>query len=197
MVQGDILRNRFRRPVRDQAPPHPLSVSQRIDRLGSKVHRLQVEYRRFLNGAVEVPPERLHSEIQTELRRLRGENLKGVEENLRLSNLEAKLASYTEMFGRRLREQEEGRRTERQVSERPPDAERGVVVGDEADPEAVETLYRGLQGSGQRPRFDLDSFRTYLERQAEGIRRKTGCAQVVFRIAEEEGKTKLKARPVR
>ena len=42
----------------------------------------------------------------------------------------------------------------------------------------------------------IDSFQTYLRRQTEAIRQKTGCDEVQFRVAEEDGKLKLKARPV-
>ena len=42
-----------------------------------------------------------------------------------------------------------------------------------------------------------DYFRAYIDRQAEAIRKKTGCAEIQFRIAVEEGKMKLKARPLR
>ena len=45
--------------------------------------------------------------------------------------------------------------------------------------------------------MDLGRFRAYLDRQAEVIRKKTGCAEIQFRIAVEEGKMKLKAKPLR
>lgn len=180
-----------------------VNVSQRIDRLDGMIRQLRIQYEQFFNGALEVPPEQLRSEVQGELRSLRQANLKGVEENFRLSNLEARFNSYSEMFGRRTRNLEEGRGLEgrRDAGSRPGaerDPERGVTVGDEVEQEAVEALYQGLHRSGSsRPRFDMDSFRSYLDRQLHTIRRKTGCDRVVFRIAEEQGKMKLKARPVR
>ena len=64
-------------------------------------------------------------------------------------------------------------------------------------PEAVEALYNGLASRpGDGPKFDLDSFEKYLARQVAALREKTGCDQVQFRLAEEDGKLKLKARPV-
>ena len=63
--------------------------------------------------------------------------------------------------------------------------------------EAVEALYQGLASRpGDGPKFDLDSFEKYLARQVAALREKTGCDQVQFRLAEEDGKLKLKARPV-
>ena len=40
------------------------------------------------------------------------------------------------------------------------------------------------------------AFRGYLAQQIESIRLKTGCDAVQFRIATEDGKLKLKAKPV-
>lgn len=177
-----------------------MSSTQRIDRLEQWIRQLRIEYERFFNGALELPPEQLRAEIQAELRSLRSGNLKGVEDNFRLSNLEAKLNSYNELFGRRIRSQEEGRgaaSVRRDTGSRH-DPQHGVVVGGAVDQGAVEALYEGLhRSSGARPRFDMDSFRSYLDRQIDTIRQKTGCERVVFRVAEEGGKMKLKARPIR
>lgn len=178
-----------------------MSTSERIDRLERMIRDLRIESERFLNGAVELPPEALRVEIHTELKRLRNANLKGVEDNFRLSNLEAKLNSFSELFGRRLRAQEEGRGVGAAAPPEPRkrhDPQQGIVVDDTTEPSAVEALYQRLhQSSGNRPRFDLESFRSYLDRQIGAIRQKTGARRVVFRIAEEQGKMKLKARPLR
>ena len=47
--------------------------------------------------------------------------------------------------------------------------------------------------AARRPTFD--SFQSYLKKQASQIRKKTGCEQVRFRIASEDGQLKLKAKP--
>ena len=75
---------------------------------------------------------------------------------------------------------------------------RGVVLGGQADAVAVKALYRGLyKHHGQKPNMDLDRFHSYIDRQAEAIRAKTGCREIQFRIAVQDGKMKLKAKPIR
>jgi hypothetical protein len=71
------------------------------------------------------------------------------------------------------------------------------VISDRLEPDAVAALYGALsrQKSGA-PAMELDAFRGYLARQIESIRIKTGCEAVQFRLAAEEGKLKLKAKPV-
>ena len=77
------------------------------------------------------------------------------------------------------------------------DPRRGVELGESLDPAAVEALYHGLsRGPGGGPRFDLESFRGYLEKQVGALRQRTGCARVRFRLEPEGDRLKLKAKPL-
>lgn len=171
-----------------------------IDRLADRIQDLRVEYERFFNGALLIPPLELQEHIQGLLRRLRGRPMTAFADRFRLTQLEARFNSFVELANRRLREREEGRgaaRVARSGDERRPDPRQGVVVGERVATEAVEILYAGLCQGRTPPRFDLDSFRDYLHRQSASIRTKTGCSEVRFRVVDEDGQVKLKARPVR
>lgn len=179
------------------------TIEERMDRLDRDLRMLRIEFERFFNRApgLEYPDlERERSRIGAELRKLRNSKLQGVEASFRLGTLEAKYASYSQLFQRRVRQIEEGvplaggRPARRDGA----DPGRGGVVAGAVEDETVTALYQRLyRQAGNRPRFDLESFRTYLERQVDSIRTQTGCDRVVFRVAEEEGKMKLQARPVR
>ena len=193
-------------PARSAAP----TVSEAIDRLAGEIRQLRVDFERFFSGALLIPPDELRRRVQADLRQLRNVNAMTAVERFRLSDLEARHNSYDELFSRRLRDREEGRRRAGQTAVAAPpsppparyDPGAGIVIGHEPDPRAVAALYDGLTtvgaagGSGEGPRFDLASFGSYLQRQAAAIRDKTGCAEVQFRLAAEDGKLKLKARPV-
>ena len=60
---------------------------------------------------------------------------------------------------------------------------------------AASVLYQGLY-TAANTKVDLESFRKYLDRQATRIRERTGCVEVQFRLTEENGAAKLKAKPV-
>lgn len=171
-----------------------------LDLLAEEIRQLRVEFERFFNGALPLPPEELRARIQARLRGLRNTTFRAAADNFRLADLEARFNSWNELFNRRLRDLEEGRRPPHHAEALEPapyDAVRGVVVGERPEPAAVEALYAGLAaGPGEGPRFDLDSFAAYVARQAAAIRAKTGCAAVQFRVAIEDGRPKLKARPV-
>jgi hypothetical protein len=185
-------------PASRQAP----GLSDHLDQLGRDVQQLRVDFERFFNGALPVPPEELRGRVQAQIRQLRGmSNLATAVDTFRLGDMEARFNSYNELFNRRVRDAEEGRHAA--ARQAPPPAPRrydpaqGITFGDRVDPEAAEALYQGLAAApGDAPRFDLDSFQTYLARQVTAIREKTGCAEVQFRLATEDGKVKLKARPV-
>ncbi|HEV3459041.1 MAG TPA: MXAN_5187 C-terminal domain-containing protein [Thermoanaerobaculia bacterium] len=191
------------------------TVSEAIDRLAAEIRQLRVDFERFFSGALPFPPEELRRRVQAELRQLRNINAMTAVERFRLGDLEARHNSYDELFSRRLRDREEGRRHSGQVPlvspspearpQAPPryDPGAGIVIGPSPDPRAVAALYEGLTtagaagGGAEGPRFDVASFGSYLQRQAAAIRDKTGCAEVQFRLATEDGKLKLKARPVK
>ncbi|HEX2162379.1 MAG TPA: hypothetical protein VHM02_00370 [Thermoanaerobaculia bacterium] len=175
-----------------------MTPQQRIDRLESAIRALQIEYEKFWNGARDVPPADLADELRAEIRALRNLNLRGVADNFRLQQLEARFASTSELANRRLRQREEGRGPRPVVERRPAhDPRAGVVVGDRLEPAAVEALYAGLaRGTPAGPGFDLERFRAYLERQLETIRARTGCRQVRFRLEPDGERLKLKAKPL-
>lgn len=177
----------------------PEKNSRDIESLAAGVRSFRIECERFFNGALPMPPEGLRDEVHSLLRRLRERPGLNHADRFRVNQLEARFNSYIELFNRRLREQEEGRRRagiQAQQEESRFDLARGVEVGPSVGEEVVEALYAGLCRSAGSPRFDLDSFRSYLEEQNAAIRAKTGCSRVRFRLATEGGRTKLKVKPL-
>lgn len=176
------------------------ALAETLDQLGRDIRQLQIDFERFFNGGLPLPPEELRIRLQGQIRGLRNLTLTSAVDSFRLGDLEACFNSYNELWNRRVREREEGRHHVARpivVEEKPRyDPTAGIVFGARMEPAAVEALYQGLAGRGEGPRFDLDSFQTYLARQAAALREKTGCAEVQFRLSDEDGKLKLKARPV-
>ena len=187
-----------------EASPSPqgqaVDLRRALDRLEADLRKLQIEFEKFFNGALRIPPEDFRLSLQDRIRVLREtRNLSSVD-RFRMTGLEARFNSYSELFHRRLRDREEGRVVASPSSlpeASQTDARDGVLVGERIDPAAAEALYIGLAKGGEAPRFDLHAFGEYLQKQADGIRRKTGCQQVRFRLEETDGKVRLKARPIK
>ncbi|HEY6320085.1 MAG TPA: MXAN_5187 C-terminal domain-containing protein [Thermoanaerobaculia bacterium] len=213
------------KPDLGRTPGAP-TVSESIDHLAGEIRQLRVDFERFFSGALLIPPDELRRRVQARLRQLRSLSSMSAVDRFRLGDLEARHNSYDELFTRRLRDREEGRLRAGQpptpLTPPPPrpsspgghgpsdpgalgapgDPGTGIVIGADPDPRAVAALYEqvtaaGAPGGGAAgPRFDLASFGSYLQRQAAAIRAKTGCAEVQFRLAAEDGKLRLKARPL-
>ena len=68
----------------------------------------------------------------------------------------------------------------------------------EAPPaEAIQALYRELyEDDTPTAEANFRKFHTYLLGQMATIRERSGCHEVKFRVANEDGKLKLKAKPV-
>lgn len=176
-----------------------MSQPQQIDRVSEEIDAFRVEFEKFFAGARQTPPEELRERIRGLLRRLRADPTTQLADNFRISQLEARFNSFSEMFNRRVREREEGRMSSRPAMRPPaePDAARGVVVDGPVPDAAARALYEGLtRDPRSAERLDYQSFCRYLERQAEAIRARTGCSGVRFRLASEGGRIKLKAKPI-
>ena len=198
---------RGERPGAAPVPARP-SAAHQLDLLAEGIEKWKIEYERFLAGAAVIPPDVDRAKLVRDLRDLRTANLRTSADQFRLAALEARFNSYSELFNRRLRDREEGRGTRlprpaAAAAERRFDAAAGVVVTDRLESEAVDALYQSLTrrpgsgaGASAAPAMALDTFRGYLSQQIESIRLKTGCEAVQFRIATEDGKLKLKAKPV-
>jgi hypothetical protein len=197
-------------PARPGGGPPPLvgrspfvtelvDAEARFARLEAAVEQFRIDIERWWNGALPLPPEESRRRIERELRDIRGGAAKGAVEQFRLGSLESRFNSLSELFGRRLREREEGRAPipVRPVAEAPRlDAAAGIVVSARLEGDAVQALWAKLASSDAGSRLELETFRGYLSRQLEEIRARTGSDSVQFRVVEEEGRLKLKAKPL-
>ncbi len=172
-------------------------LDQEIDRLTVSIRKFRVDSQRFFAGDLKLPPDDLRDRIGAELRRLRGTGLKGAAANFRLGSLEAQFQSHLDLYGRRLRAREQGqaRPVAKVDQDSAADPTKGVILGVQDNSAAVQALYGSLHN--RNPGMSFEKFNAYIQRQADVIRTKTGCREIQFRIAVQDGKTKLKAKPIR
>lgn len=177
-----------------------LTPEEMLQRLDRDIRRFRIDFERFFSGNLPIPPEQLRISIQNQIKELRTTRLRAVAHRFRYNSLEAKFNALLVLFNRRLREFELGKGAARPEAAAAPelDPRSGIVIGAEPAEQAIQALYQGLYaGSGSRQKkADFDQFQSYLQKQAQKIRDKTGCREVSFRVSSEGGKLKLKAKPV-
>jgi hypothetical protein len=167
-----------------------------LDRLEQDIQTLRIDYDRFLSGDIDLPPDKFRETIRVQIMSLQSAAKTAVD-SFRLSSLEARFHSYSELFNRRLRSRELQHAAQRRPARAAVDPAKGIVLGQHFDTDGVAPLFRHLYRDQTTGTMDLGTFKDYLARQHQLIREKTGCAKVSFRIVEENGKKKLKAKPVR
>ena len=168
--------------------------------LDQDIRRFRIDFERFFSGNLPIPPEQRRFTIINQIKELRTERMRAVAHRFRFNSLEAKFNALLVLFNRRLRDLELGRKDRRsgELSAADFDPLQGVVVDEKPSDAAAQALFQGLYSdSTTGPKADFEKFQTYLEKQTEKIRQKTGCRQVSFRVASEKGKLKLKAKPLK
>ena len=168
--------------------------------LDQDIRRFRIDYERFFSGNLPMPPEQRRINIVNQIKELRTVRLKAVAHRFRFNSLEAKFNALLVLFNRRLREFELGRKDRQAIGAvaNEFDPRQGVVVEEKPTAAAAQALFQGLYADAETgPKADFEKFQTYLEKQADKIRDKTGCSRVSFRVASEKGKLKLKAKPVK
>ena len=168
-----------------------------LDALAAGIRSLRILQQRFLNGDLPAPPVEDAKRLQQDMRRIR-EAVRDARSRFRLDSLQGQLQAMQVLFDRRLDARERGRDARRVVEATPLDATAGVVIGGADDTRAEQALYRQLTKDPRAAaRLDEHRFHAMLEKHVATIRAKTGCQEIRFRVELEDGKPKLKARPIK
>jgi hypothetical protein len=186
-----------------KTPQSAAEAQKRFDRdlreASSGIRALRVVQQRFLAGDLSSPPLDDTLKLRRLLRSLRA-RARGVQAQFQLTNLEAQLQSHLDLFGRRLDAREQSARQPSDSAGPQPklDAERGVVVGSSDDSAAEAALFRQLTRDPRAAaKLDPARFRNMIQQHVAAIKKKTGCREILFRVVIEDGKPKLKAKPLK
>lgn len=178
-----------------------MEIQASIERLDRDIQQLKIDFERFFNGNLPIPPEEFRQGVRQQIRALRSSPIQTLVDRFRLNTLEARFNTLNELFNRRLREREEGAMAQPKVvaptTQPSYDPYQGVVVGEAPPPEAIQALFRELyDDDAPAANANFAKFQTYLLRQMVTIRERSGCSEVKFRITNEDGQLKLKAKPI-
>ncbi len=180
--------------------------------LEQSLKRLSAECDAFLYGSSSKPPVEGRKRVEEMLRRLNASEAMSAAERYRFSTLQGRFSSLVERWERLLVEKESGRRPGLYGHFRgaggPPEASSGPNAGRapsvQEERGAVPThpdrdLFeryvaarkaRGEDVSGYR----LEGFLEGLERERRKVRERFGAAEVVFDVAERDGRVRLIAK---
>jgi hypothetical protein len=190
-----------------------------LDKLEEDIRKLKNKYDQFFSGITKTPPSFERSQLEAMIHELSREKIRDNTRRFRFSTILSRYNQYREMWGRKMREREEGpldfRRRQAAmesapVAPPPPPQQRGPVTSAGADPyvrmtpgangEEIRKLYGEIERAhlemGKLPNMSLDQLASMIEKQSDVVRAKYNVKTVAFRVETIDGKVKLKAKPL-
>lgn len=193
-----------------------------IDRFDESLRRLKAMYDLFFNGARKLPPVEDRRRLDALVHELAKERIRDNGLRFRFNTLLSRYNQYKELWGRLMREREEGpidfRRRRNQMTAPPPPpsepeqqrpaaarvtsdgSDPYVRVGANGDPgAAMNELFKQIAAANQKlgkAAIPLDQVTAMVQKQVELLRGRYNTSTFGFRVDTSEGKVKLKAKPL-
>jgi hypothetical protein len=189
-----------------------------LDKLEEDIRRVKNKYDQFFSGITKVPPSFDRHQVESYIHELSKQKMRDNTRRFRFNTILSRYNQYRELWGRKMREREEGpldfRRRQAAMEAAPPpppplsSAVRGTSGG--VDPyvrmtpgsngEEVRRLYEEIEREhvkmGKHATLTLDQLAAMIQKQSEMVREKYHVKTVAFRVETVDGKVKLKAKPL-
>jgi hypothetical protein len=189
-----------------------------LDKLEEDIRKLKNKYDQFFAGIQKFPPMHERRVLEVYIFELGKQKMRDNTRRFRYSQLLTRYNQLRELWGRKMREREEGpldfRRRSAALNEPiepiapPPAAPR--VTSPKADPyvkvaagtngEEIKRLYRDVEKEhlklGKLPNITIEQLNSMIQKQSDLVRQKYHVDVVAFRVDVVDGKVKLKAKPI-
>lgn len=200
-----------------------IKQDDQLDKLEEDIRKLKNKYDQFFTGITKVPPMFDRKQVEILIYEIGKEKMRDNTRRFRYNTVLSRYNQYREMWGRKMREREEGpiefkRRQaalEKPSPAPPPPAEeqKGAasrVTSAPGDPyvkmvpgsngEGIQKLYSEIEKEhlklGKLPNLTMDQLRKMVEQQTAAVRERYHVNTVAFRVDVVDGKVKLKAKPL-
>ncbi len=189
-----------------------------LDKLEEDIRRLKNKYDQFFSGITKVPPSFERHQVESYIHEVSKLKMRDNTRRFRFNTILSRYNQFREMWGRKMREREEGpldfrrRQALMNAAPAPPPAPPATprVTSEGADPyvrmtpgsngEEVRRLYDEIEREngklGKRGSMTLDQLAAMIQKQSDMVREKYHVKTVAFRVETIDGKVKLKAKPL-
>ncbi|MDQ6802652.1 MAG: hypothetical protein M3041_17740 [Acidobacteriota bacterium] len=190
-----------------------------LDKLEEDIRKVKNKYDQFFAGITKMPPQHERHLVEVYIHEIGKQKMRENARRFRYNQLLSRFNQYRELWGRKMREREEGpldfrrrkaaldepmeatpppRPTAPRVTSHGPESYVKLVPG--ANGEAIRDLYsqieREHQKLGKEPNVTFEQLRSMVEKQSETVRERYNVDVVGFRVDVVDGKVKLKAKPL-
>ena len=192
-----------------------------LDRLEEEIRKLKNKYDQFFSGIQKMPPSMDRKNVEILIYEIGKTKMRDNGKRFRYNTLLSRYNQYREMWGRKMREREEGpldyrRRAAALAEPTTPkvvesaktaaprvtssNGETYVKVAPGTNGDELRKLYDQLQEQhtkiGKSSPITMDQLKQMVEKQSEVVRSRYNVNAVGFRVETVEGKVKLKAKPL-
>ncbi|MDQ3280246.1 MAG: hypothetical protein M3Q69_02405 [Acidobacteriota bacterium] len=196
-----------------------IKQDEELDKLEEDIRRLKNKYDQFFTGITKVPPSFERHQVESYIHELSKQNIRDNARRFRFNTIISRFNQFREMWGRKMREREEGpldfRRRQAALSRQDelptaPKAAPPRVTSSAADPyvrmapgsngEQIRQLYDAIESEhlkmGKHASLSLEQLAAMIQKQSDMVREKYNVKTVAFRVETVDGKVKLKAKPL-
>jgi len=199
-----------------------LKKDEELDNLEETIRKLKNKYDMFFAGIAKTPPMHERRNIEVLIYEIGRQRMRDNARRFRYNQLLTRYNQFRELWGRRMREREEGpmdfNRRKALLEEPPPppppppvEAPRVPrVTSSNGDPyvkvapgtngEEIRKLYAEIEREhlkmGKLSPVTIEQLNQMVQKQSEAVRIKYNVNAVAFRVETVDGKVKLKARPL-
>jgi hypothetical protein len=201
-----------------------MTVDEELSLLENSIRQLKIEYDVYFGGGAKKPPADTEWRVNSFLKKYSDGKGMNFSQRFRFNTLQQKFALYNSLWQQKLKIKEEGYRRPQdavlgiagmRIDEQQAAAEalakkrqgsedegafRTALSDVNTDQDALKKLYdamiaaRSKAGDANAKAASIDSFKAFVAKKTEQIRKDYGCHAVEYSVEMEDGQVKLKAK---
>jgi hypothetical protein len=194
-----------------------VTLDEELNLLEEAMRRLKVEYDIFFGGGSKKPPADTEWRVSNLIKKFSDSGKLNYAQRYKYNSIAQKYAVMSDLWRKKLKIKEEGysrpqdailgiqgiRTAEEHSAERAldPHAPLSTVLCSDVEKELdkVQSLFKAMMDAKIKTgesagNASVDSFKTFLKKKTEQIRKEYGCSSVEYSVELDNGKVKLKAK---
>jgi len=198
-----------------------MTIDEELGLLESNLRRLKIEYEVFFSNPQKKPPADLEWRVLALLRKFSDGSRLSFAQRYKFNEMAQRYAIYSDLWRKKTRIREEGYRRPQDallavqgvrieehepehkvygLSHKPAAGEPFAVQCSDpgAETDKVEKLYGALteakKKNGENVSGSLDSFKAFVQKKTQEIRKQNGCSKVEYVVEVQDGRVKLRAK---
>jgi len=190
--------------------PGPSDIERGLQQLEAELRRLEAEYNMYFSGRLPKPPWETRSRVDALIKQHDRSHIQNYGDRYRFNTLQARYATFVDLWDRGLRAREEGRpgpfafrRSVKPAEQAKKPEDRILHVAAFRDPmgemEKLHDLYESLVEARRQVGGEAVPFHKFAELVKSQVNKlgSSGGSEVAFRVAVKEGKVSFTAKALK